>query len=108
MGGSRLGIYKYQLHVQNASDDIKRLQRLGSYRCCGVLALPREPSAGQSITAVAANNALMSGTVLVASSSKRIYAWDVAAEKVLACVPESSLHSRSITCLRLAQPHTEF
>merc|ERR1712072_717253 len=100
--GARLGIYKYQLHLQDKGDDIKRLQRLGSYRCCGLLSLPREPSAGQSIVALAANNAVMSGTLLVASSSKRIYAWDVAAEKVLACVPEGSLHARPITCLRLA------
>ena len=32
-------------------------RRLGSYRCCGLLGLPREPSAGQSIVALAANNA---------------------------------------------------
>merc|ERR1711975_205941 len=75
---NRLGIYRYQLHIQDASDDIKRLQRLGSYKCCGLLSLPREPGAGQSIAAVAANNAVLSGTVLVATSSKKIYAWDVA------------------------------
>uniref|UniRef100_A0A7S0F885 Target of rapamycin complex subunit LST8 n=1 Tax=Pyrodinium bahamense TaxID=73915 RepID=A0A7S0F885_9DINO len=106
--GSRLGIYKYELHVQDANDDIKRLQRLGSYKCCGILSLPKEPSSGNSIVAVAASNSVMSGTVLVASSSKRIYVWDVAAEKVLAAVPEASMHTRPITCLQLAQPHAEF
>ncbi|CAJ1404117.1 unnamed protein product [Effrenium voratum] len=39
--------------------------------------------------------------VQVASSSKRVYVWDVAAEKVLAA---ASGHSRPISCLRLAQP----
>jgi len=106
--GARLSIYKYALHVQDASDDIRRLQRLGSYKCCGLLSLPREPSSGHNIVAMAANNAVLSGTILVASSSKRIYAWDVAAEKVLAGAAESSLHSRPVTCLRLLQPHEEF
>merc|ERR1711874_889210 len=57
---------------------------------------------------MAANNSIMSGTVLVASSSKRIYVWDVAAEKVLAAVPEGSLHFGRVTCLRLAQAHSDF
>ncbi|CAJ1448675.1 unnamed protein product, partial [Effrenium voratum] len=99
---SRLAVYRFQLHVQDTSDDIKRLQRLGSYKCCGLLTLPKEPSAGQNLVALAANNAVLSGTVLVASSSKRVYVWDVAAEKVLAA---ASGHSRPISCLRLAQPH---
>lgn len=103
--GNRLGIYRYELHAQDTSDDIKRLQRLGSYKCTGMLSLPKEPGVGQSITAIAANNALLSGTMLVASSSKKIYAWDVAAEKVLACADDASLHLRPITSLRLAQPH---
>ena len=30
--------------------------RLGSYKCCGLLALPKEPTAGQSLVAIAANN----------------------------------------------------
>ena len=51
---------------------------------------------------------MISGTVIVASSSKRLYVWDVAAEKVLASVPEGETHSRAITCLRLAQPHAEY
>lgn len=106
--GARLGIYRYQLHVQDTEDDIRRLQRLGSYKCCGLLTLPREPTAGQCIAALATNNAMMSGTVVVASSSKRIYVWDVAAEKFLASLPEGSTHSRPITCLRLAQPHSDF
>ena len=62
--------------------------RLGSYRCCGLLTLPREPSAGQGIVALAANNvpnpamqcsrrvsvccgsieAVLSGTVLASNS----------------------------------------
>lgn len=98
---SRLAVYRFQLHLQDTSDDIKRLQRLGSYKCCGLLTLPKEPTAGQSLVAIAANNAVLSGTVLVASSSKRVYVWDVAAEKVLAAV---NTHSRPLTCLRLAQP----
>ncbi|CAE7540972.1 WDR27 [Symbiodinium natans] len=102
--GARLAVYRFQLHLQDLSDDIKRLQRLGSYRCCGLLALPREPSAGQGIVALAANNAVLSGTVLVASSSKRVYVWDVAAEKVLATVPDP-IHAKAVTCLRMAQPH---
>lgn len=106
--GSRLGVYKYQLHTQDGSDDIKRLQRMGSYKCCGLLSLPKEPSGGHSISVIAANNSVMSGTLLVASSAKRIHAWDVAAEKVLASVRETSMHSRPLTCLRLAQPHSEF
>ncbi|CAL1155056.1 unnamed protein product [Cladocopium goreaui] len=44
--------------------------------------------------------AVLSGTV--ASSNKRVYVWDVAAEKVLAAV---NAHARPLTCLRLAQPH---
>lgn len=102
--GARLAVYRFQLHVQDISDDIKRLQRLGSYRCCGLLTLPREPSAGQGIVALAANNAVLSGTVLVASSSKRVYVWDVAAEKVLATVPDP-IHAKAVTCLRMAQPY---
>eukprot|EP00913_Durusdinium_trenchii_P029231 g27400.t1 len=98
---SRLAVYRFQLHLQDTSDDIKRLRRLGSYKCCGLLTLPKEPTAGQSLVAIAANNAVLSGTVLVASSSKRVYVWDVAAEKVLAAV---NTHSRPLTCLRLAQP----
>lgn len=99
---TRLAVYRFQLHLQDTSDDIKRLQRLGSYKCCGLLALPKEPTAGQSLVAIAANNAVLSGTVLVASSNKRVYVWDVAAEKVLAAV---NAHARPLTCLRLAQPH---
>lgn len=106
--GPRLGIYRYQLHIQDTDDDIKRLRSLGSYKCCGLLTLPKEPAAGQSIAAVAANNAVISSTVLVASSSKRIYVWDVAAEKVLAAAPEASLHTRPLTCLRLSQPHVDY
>ncbi|CAE7662980.1 WDR27 [Symbiodinium pilosum] len=102
--GARLAVYRFQLHVQDMSDDIKRLQRLGSYRCCGLLTLPREPTAGHGIVALAANNAVLSGTVLVASSSKRLYVWDVAAEKVLAAVPDP-IHMKAVTCLRMAQPH---
>lgn len=30
--------------------------RLGSYKCCGLLTLPKEPTAGQSLVAIAANN----------------------------------------------------
>lgn len=104
--GPRLGIYRYQLHVQDSSDDIKRLQRFGAYKCCGLLSLPSEPSVGQHITAVATNNAMITGTVLVASSSKRVYVWDVTSEKVLAGFGDG--HARSISCLRLATPHAEF
>ena len=32
------------------------IARLGSYKCCGLLALPKEPTAGQSLVAIAANN----------------------------------------------------
>lgn len=103
--GNRMGIYKYELHAQDTSDDIKRLQRLGSYKCMGLLSLPREPGVGQSIASLAVNNTLLSGTAIVASSSRRMYAWDIAAEKVLACVEDSSTHQRPVTCLRLAQPH---
>lgn len=106
--GHRLGIYRYQLHVQDTSDDIRRLQQLGSFKCCGVLSLPRGQGAAGSIVALAANNAILSGTLVVASSSKQIHVWDVAAEKVLASAQEASSHSRSITCLRLAQPHSDF
>ena len=40
-------------------------RRLGSYRCCGLLTLPREPTAGHGIVALAANNARGPGMLLV-------------------------------------------
>eukprot|EP00927_Polykrikos_kofoidii_P038240 TRINITY_DN32558_c0_g1_i1.p1 TRINITY_DN32558_c0_g1~~TRINITY_DN32558_c0_g1_i1.p1 ORF type:complete len:1091 (+),score=126.77 TRINITY_DN32558_c0_g1_i1:97-3369(+) len=106
--GARVGIYRYQLHVHDTQDDIKRLQQLGSYKCCGLLSLPRDQTSGQTVVALAANNGMMSGIVVVASSSKKLLVWDMAAEKMLASVAERSNHTRPITCLRLAQPHPEF
>eukprot|EP00928_Gymnodinium_smaydae_P045365 TRINITY_DN30254_c0_g1_i2.p1 TRINITY_DN30254_c0_g1~~TRINITY_DN30254_c0_g1_i2.p1 ORF type:complete len:260 (-),score=18.25 TRINITY_DN30254_c0_g1_i2:93-872(-) len=103
--GSRLGVYRYQLHDQDMTDDIKRLQRLGSYKCQGLLSLPREPTSGHAIAAIAANNGMISGTVVVATSTKKIHVWDVAAEKVLASIQDKATHFRPITCLRFAQPH---
>eukprot|EP00746_Dinoflagellata_sp_MGD_P058025 gnl/MRDRNA2_/MRDRNA2_249084_c0_seq1.p1 gnl/MRDRNA2_/MRDRNA2_249084_c0~~gnl/MRDRNA2_/MRDRNA2_249084_c0_seq1.p1 ORF type:complete len:417 (+),score=62.48 gnl/MRDRNA2_/MRDRNA2_249084_c0_seq1:61-1251(+) len=104
--GAQLGVLKYQLHVQDANDDIQRLRRLGSYKCAGILGLPKGGESGQNIVSLAANNAVVSPTVVVATSSKRICVWDVSAEKELAVIPDA--HVRQITCLRLAQPHTEY
>eukprot|EP00435_Cladocopium_sp_Y103_P012262 s1514_g3.t1 len=68
---TRLAVYRFQLHLQDTSDDIKRLQRMGSYKCCGLLALPKEPTAGQSLVAIAANNStnLTPSTVGTTSNS---------------------------------------
>lgn len=90
----QLGVYRYQLHTQDTSDDIKRLQKFGAYRCTGLL-----QTDGSPITSVCANNKLTSALV-IANSQRDIMIWDMAAEKQIA----KAENNAKLTSVQLSSP----
>jgi len=91
---TQLGIYRYQLHTQDKSNDVKRLQTLGAYKCTGLLQHDGAPMNG-----VCANNNSYSALALT-HSQREIMVWDLAVEKRLAQVENSG----KLTYVQLSSP----